>query len=736
MKGFNALLRNLLLAGIFIIPFIPFVVSSSMFFPFITGKNFTFRILTELLFAGWLILLFSHPEYRPKLTKLTIAVLSLLGILTLATIFGENPYRSFWSNFERMEGLITQFHLVAYFLVASAILSTEKLWRLFFQTSLLASVGMTMYALAQISGQLTINQSTVRVDATMGNATYLAVYALFHVFFAVYFVVTSREHWQKWAYGLIGLGNLFMLYKTGTRGTILGLIGGILVFGVLVAWRGRGRIRKLAMGVIGLVVLLVAVFLGIRHTAFVQNSEVLSRFANISATDTTTQSRFLIWQMSFQGFKENPILGWGPENYNLVFDKYYNPKLWPQEPWFDRSHNVFFDWLINAGILGLAAYLALFGLVLWYIWRSKEDLIIKSLLTALLAGYFVHNIFVFDNLISYIFFFSILAWVNASYTDGHSSKSAIKHTGHQAKAGGSEYGFAAVVILVTVVAVYFLNYRPIRASQELIQGIIPNQDTEASFSHFENVLALNTFGSGEAREQLLQAAIRSASRSDVPSTLKHKWLQFAISQMAQGIESGRQNDARSNLIFSSFLSQLGTIDRVFYDQAIDRLEVARQFSPTKQSILIQESIVYMVKGNKEKALELAKLAFDLEQTYPEARKNYVMIAIYAGREDLAKELASGGSDPNILFDPRLVSIYAERSQFGKIVEIWEKQSELNPSDVSVRINLAGAYVKAGRRAEALQGLRAIVVLNLDQELKKRVDYLIAEIEAGRDPFNF
>ena len=29
--------------------------------------------------------------------------------------------------------------------------------------------------------------------------------------------------------------------------------------------------------------------------------------------------------------------------------------MWGQEPWFDRSHNIFFDWLINAGLLGLLA---------------------------------------------------------------------------------------------------------------------------------------------------------------------------------------------------------------------------------------------------------------------------------------------------------------------------------------------------------------------------------------------
>ena len=62
--------------------------------------------------------------------------------------------------------------------------------------------------------------------------------------------------------------------------------------------------------------------------------------------------------MSWQGVKEHPILGWGQENYIVLFNKYYDPKMYQQEPWFDRSHNVFFDWLVSGGILALLAYLS------------------------------------------------------------------------------------------------------------------------------------------------------------------------------------------------------------------------------------------------------------------------------------------------------------------------------------------------------------------------------------------
>jgi hypothetical protein len=50
--------------------------------------------------------------------------------------------------------------------------------------------------------------------------------------------------------------------------------------------------------------------------------------------------------MALKGIAERPVLGWGQENFNYVFNKYYNPQMFGQEEWFDRTHNVVLDWLI------------------------------------------------------------------------------------------------------------------------------------------------------------------------------------------------------------------------------------------------------------------------------------------------------------------------------------------------------------------------------------------------------
>jgi len=113
-------LKNTIIGMIFFIPFIPFIVIDNFFFPFIFGKAIVFRILIEVLVGIWLVLAIRDKEYRPKFSWVLASVLFFIIIIGLADIFGVNPLKSFWSNFERMEGWVTLFHLLGFFVVSSS----------------------------------------------------------------------------------------------------------------------------------------------------------------------------------------------------------------------------------------------------------------------------------------------------------------------------------------------------------------------------------------------------------------------------------------------------------------------------------------------------------------------------------------------------------------------------------------------------------------------------------------
>jgi hypothetical protein len=164
------LLRGAVLGGLFIIPFIPLIVAYNLFFPFITGKNFAFRILVELVAGGWVGLALIAPEYRPRRSWMLAGFAAFVSIMFVADIFGTNPTKSIWSNFERMEGWVTLIHVFLYFVVLSAMLKTQFLWRSYWWTTIGVSLAVCLWGLAQFFGYIAIDQGGVRLDGPLGNA--------------------------------------------------------------------------------------------------------------------------------------------------------------------------------------------------------------------------------------------------------------------------------------------------------------------------------------------------------------------------------------------------------------------------------------------------------------------------------------------------------------------------------------------------------------------------------------
>src|SRR3989338_2693370 len=185
--------RWVALGALFLIPLTPLVVANSYFFPFITGKAFYFRILVELAVVAWAVLAVLDKAYRPRFSWIGAAVIGFVLWMFVADAFAINAAKAFWSNFERMEGWVLLIHLLGFFYAAGAVLRAEKKWRAWFLASLAVSFVISLYALLQLNGSLTIHQGSTRIDATFGNSAYLAVYLLFNVFIALWLALTEKD---------------------------------------------------------------------------------------------------------------------------------------------------------------------------------------------------------------------------------------------------------------------------------------------------------------------------------------------------------------------------------------------------------------------------------------------------------------------------------------------------------------------------------------------------------------
>ncbi len=721
-------LRYGVIGLLFIIPFVGFILSPNLFFPYITGKNLFFRLIVEIAAVLYALLAIGEPRYRPKLSTITIAFLSFITVIFAADVFGVYPFKSFWSNFERMEGFFTHLHLFAYFVMLSAVFIEEKLWIRFFQTSLGASVIM-----AFISFDLTKSQGG-RVFANLGNSTYLGIYMLFHVFFAALLITRLIQRKgdlaAKWLIGLVYAGvivlNLYVLYKTGTRSAFLGLLFGAFIASVAFAfWEKHKGIRTLGVTALIAVVLSMGALASFKDSDYVKNQPLLSRFAKLATFDsegiqqlvaTEGKGRLGIWGIAIQGFKERPILGWGQENFNYVFDKYYDPKIYDQEQWFDRAHNVFLDWLIAGGLLGLIAYLALFGVALIMIWKKRHHheswgLLFsdKVLLTALLVAYFIHNLFVFDSITSYILFFGVLAFIDASHKKIESKYVKIEET--------ANIMFLRVVSVgLGIVSLYYFTIAPYISASSLIQGLTfqsyakqgaGERALKESLKSYEKALSYDgVVGIGEVREQFLLAAPQMIGAPEVSDEFKIAYYNRLMLEIEK-IKNNIPPDARTNLLIGSFYAQIGQID-----MATSSYEKALEVSPRKQTILMQLGSLYLDIKQYDKALTYLKKSYESAPSYNEARFLYAVGLIYANKLGEADQVLLPLKGTKYMGDLRLLRAYYT-------IKLQDRLQKA----IMYKLEYAEELVNNGDKEAAIQQINEVIKIapNFEAEGQKRID---------------
>jgi len=734
------ILSKIIKVGIFILPVMFFIVSGSMFFPFITGKNFFFRIVVELIFVLWATLALIDKKYRPTISPVFYAVTITTVILILSTIFGENPYRSFWSNYERMEGLVGHLHLFAYFLIVISMFKREVDWKRYLNALLTYSFLIASYGYLQKFGILETHQSGTRLDATLGNSAYMGAFMIFSLFLALMMFLSNRGSRIKYIYAFLFIFDLPILYYTETRGSILGFLGGAFIFGFLLAILSKEKIyRRAAFGVLGLLIILVGLFFVFKESAFVQESLPLRRLASISLTETTVESRFTIWGMAFEGLKERPVLGWGLENFNLVFNEYFKPILWKQEPWFDRAHNVFLDWMTSGGVFGLLAYLSIFGSALYILWkeyfakakRFAVDLAYPVALTSLLAAYFFHNIFVFDNLTSYFLFFSVLGFAHSRYKSADTPEDDMQKKQKYQPLDISFFKMLVItaVFICIVFSMYFVNIKPILTARELLAAIrqmsIDSSDTNLVLEHFDKAISYNTFGNVEAREQLAGYAVNVARNQNIPQEKRQEVLNRAISEMRIQTEH-MSKDAREFLFLAAVYNAAGRPQ-----EALDTAKKALSLSPNKQQISLMIADAHLSMGQNQDAFNVVKRAYELDEENIDVAKSLAAIAVLIRETDYSRELLQKHFKSPLIADAKLMNTYANIGDFNSVVEILFMFLEKEPANIDYRLKLAGAYLQLGERELSVQELELIKEIN--PQLIPQADYYISEIKAGRNP---
>jgi O-antigen ligase len=456
-KAFGFSLQRIAKWYCYIAVFAVVVVMNSIFFPFIGGKDYFFRFSVELalIFAFlWWAFEAKHGEVEALVKGLfkkpiVWAVTAFAAAYLLACAFAYDASAAFWSNYERGEGGFQMIHYYVFFILLLLLLREAKDWKRIFGFSLVAAGLMIVYGVMAnfgVSGFIGAYAGggapagwwhkliDGRFQGTLGNPAYVDPYLIFAMFYAAY-LWTQRSIAGKltklaaWSYGVLIAIFAFFFVLGQTRGAFLGLGAGVFVFLVYLLFSKNAGLRKWSAIILGILIILGGVGFAIRNIPAVQNLPE-GRLLQISVSDSTAQTRFWVWGEAWKGFIERPAFGWGPENFTVVFDKFFNPNFYVPgqntETWFDRAHSVFFDYLAETGILGLLAYLSMFVLFFVEFFRRPTKIshgetsagrhggaaiaVELGLILALPVAYLVQGVAIFDVLPMYLNVFLFLAF--------------------------------------------------------------------------------------------------------------------------------------------------------------------------------------------------------------------------------------------------------------------------------------------------------------------------------------
>ena len=662
-ESFRKFCLKVIFWGSALILFLPLFVYQGTLFPYIFSKIIAFRTIVEILLFFWLLLAWSDKKYRPNWKHPIVLSLTIfVGILVLTMLTGVDPSRSFWSTQERMTGVLTWLHFWVWFLILTSCLKKKEDWLKLVKFSLLISVLTGIYAFGQQWGFKFLPRPpfTDVLVGPLGNPIFLGVYAMLHVFLAGFIVFQEEERMFKLAALMVAFFNLTIMMMTGSRGALVGFLAGVFLFFVL--WTISRRKRMLKIFLLVIIFIFVSTFI---FVIFSTNASWLAKapssVQHLISRGFVSWGRLNAWQIAWQGFKAKPIFGWGWENYNVVFNQFYNPEsllYGAPETWFDRSHNQLLDVLCLTGIFGLIAYLAIFFFVFWLFFKKWEEKRISVLiLFALLFAYFVQNLFVFDTPGPMIIFFFSLGLFYESTNVQISTNIQIK-----TQKQGSKFPLPVLLMLLFILlplGIYKFNFKPFQKSNQGIKGIITSLvDLKSGLYWYEQSLKGYSFTNPETRLQLTktiyivryQAESKRAeeSRRSDDEIIK-KGVEMTIKENKKSIEE-HPLDVKYYLYLAQFYNTSRDFNPSYLKEAEKVLEKGLLTSPKRQEALYEIGKTKIFLGKKEEGLAFYQQALELDERVVDSHLNLVLAYSLVGEKEKAKE------------------------EFKKLKELWPKEA--------------------------------------------------------------
>jgi tetratricopeptide (TPR) repeat protein len=439
----------------------------------------------------------------------------------------------------------------------------------------------------------------------------------------------SASNSIQYLYLLLCVVSCLSIYLSQTRSVLLASAAALLAILLYLNLFANNTLKTKVFYVCFLKVFISsALIIFITYSFTISSNNFSERLNSTSLAQGSISARFLIWKQVITAINERPWLGWGHENL-IYMGKYYVPGLW-FEPWQDRAHNIFLEVLSTSGFLGLVAYCAVVCCFLQIIF-SRENRNSCQYQKAFLCGgstfYLVNNLFIFDNITSFILLYGLLAFATFTHLEIPSCNSS-----HKKLKEVSLLRFIIPILLILIGGTSLIwnlyNVKLNIALQRIVNStqLFYLDQNQKPKLFIEDFLERKFIGHTEAVEQLLLLAIRAAKEQ---TDMNAKEYIFNVAERA--IKEELVSDPKKTYFIyysGNFYLSFGKFELA----EAQYIEALKQ-SPNNQHILMSLGNLYLNKKNYAQALPLLKKAAALDASFILAQKNYLQAKLEADNQN-------------------------------------------------------------------------------------------------------
>ncbi|MDD2731859.1 MAG: O-antigen ligase family protein [Candidatus Pacebacteria bacterium] len=770
--------------GFLLILVLPLASFAPLMHPPSFAKSIVFRIILSVLILVFVYQILFKKQIRgfdelkkeilnkKSLVFIPFWLLVLYGlIILLSTLFSLEPQFSFFGSPYRGGGSLTfSFYIIFSVLVFFIINKRDwiRLWNLSFGIGLIvASIGIIQKF--GLFSKYIMSYSWQPVS-TMGGPIFLALYLLLLSFLCLSFGLNTKNK-LRYFYFFCLIVYISAILITANRASFIGLSIGLLFYLFFYPASDFKKRLWLRGSVVLILFLIILSVLALRNSP--QSVENLSNnklfgvlfqrswdiVGNLSV-DRIIASRASGWIVGLNGLKERPILGYGPENFSIAFDKYYDPSLpgISKGPggtsWWDRAHNFMLDISVTAGIPALIIYLLIIGFIFFIFQKLKktsQDNIILHGIQATFIGYLIADFFSFDVFSTYLVFFLLISYCLSLIYEKIKGDKNIEEINEKRrffnKPSALSYVAISILAVITILFIGSYNLKPLEINKKInIANILKSQQKyDQSLMMINNILDSRSILDSYVYLNyidILNYSVVNLSNQDASKRLE--LIKKTVDILEKSIEI-RPYYTRNWLFYGSFLNQLANEDNSLnkekkeelVEKAYSAIEKAYEFSPKRQEVSLAWAKINFINGKYEEAEKEALNCVNLNPDLSDCWWQKALVEIELNKTDeAAKSLDQaarlGYSLTSQKSVSQLINAYTKIAQetndlkyFKILADLYKTLIEYDYNNFQNHASLAFIYM----RLEDYENARkeAYIVLELSPESKPNVDAFLKSL---------